>query len=876
MEQPPRLARMMVEMAAPDAVRESLLGDLEEQFADGLRHLGPARARRRYWRQSMGSLLPVITIRRTTTTRTRRSFEMASIWRDIRIGVRTALHSPGYSLITALTLALAIGANTLLFSVASPLVIRPLPIRDQDTLGWIIGSNPSRNVERSLTSLPDFLDYRANLKSFSALAAYDLVPGTLTGQGDARRIQTARTTANLFEVWGIAPEIGRGFNPGDDAVGQPLVGVLSHRFWQEAFQSDRAVIGRSLFLDGRPITITGVLPAAIEIGNLSAIDVWAPLVLDPSVPRDHRTLRAVGRLAPGVTIESADAEFQPVVANLAREYPKTNETWQMHVKPTTAALAAGDTFVILGLLGVVVGFVLLIACANLANLVLARLVARQQEAAVRLALGASRWQLIRPLMAESLMLSLVGGLVGLAIAGAGLRVINAAAADPFLRTVGIDGYVLAFNVVLSVITPLLFTLWPALTAGRAVTTDALRGTRVSGGRAAGRRRNFLVGGQVALALSLLVVSSLVVQSMLYLSHIEPGYDVNRLLSWTFELPKDRYPDGPSRARFVVDLEGQVALLPGAEGAGFISAMPTIDVEVPRQLSGTPRDGQRDEDKPWASWYVATPGFFRAAGIPVLAGRTFTSTDTKDSAPVIVLNALAAERYFGRAAEAIGQTLTVLDSDRGAQQVTIVGVVADTRNNQLTDTSPQAFAPHAQRPDAAMTGIVRAADPVALAAALQALMRRVDSMVAISTPKSVQQILYEDLASSRIINGLFVSFALLALALAAAGLYGVISYSVGQRRREIGIRLALGAAPRTIGRMIVGEGLRVVAVGLVLGLLLALLLARASSSVLYGISGTDPATYLGVTLAVVAVTLVATWSPAARAMRVDPARTLRAD
>jgi putative ABC transport system permease protein len=874
---PPRLARWMVTALVREPMREILLGDLDEQFFETARDQGPRRARRWYWSQSLRSIGPARAVRgpgRAQSSDWR--FDMSRNWRDLVVGVRTIVRSPGYSAITMVTLALAIGANTLLFSIANPLVLRPLPIENPERLGWIIVSNPERGIERSPSSMPDFLEWR-RLTSIDSLAAYEMGFGTLTGHGDAKRIQTSRATANLFNVWGLRPERGRLFQPGEDAVGRAASGILSYRYWQQEFQGDARVLGQTYMLDGKPLTIVGVLPAAVEIGNLAAIDIWAPLPLDANQPRDRRTLRVVGHLVPSATLASADAELQGIVTGQVREYAQTNAGWQAHVRSTNTVLASSDTWVILGLLGVIVVFVLLIACANLANLVLARLVARRQEQAVRLALGASRWQVMRPVFVESLMLSLAGGLLGLALADAGVRIIRAAATEQFLRTmVQIDGNVLLFTALLSILTPVLFTLWPALTTGRSVVAETLHGARTSTGRVASRRRSLLIGSQVALAFALLVVSALVVQSMLYLRRMDLGFDVPALLTYKFDLPGDRYPTPEAQASFIRDLEARLARVPGVTGAGLTSHVPVLDVDVVRPLSGTLNDGNKPEEKPWACWFDVSAGFFQAAGIRVIAGRGFTEGDSAGRQPVVVVNRMAAERYYNSVQNAVGRTVTIHDAERGSQMATIIGVVTDTHDSQVIRVSPQIYVPMDQWPRAAVTAFVRSDDPAGRAQDVQLLMRAVDPLVAISELKTMRRIIDDELASSRIINGLFAGFAGLALALAAAGLFGVISYSVGQRRHELGIRLALGASPAAIGRMILGEGLKVVAIGMVVGLLLAMGLARASTSLLYGITAGDPSTFLGVASLILLVALVAAWAPATRAMRTDPARTLRAE
>lgn len=803
---------------------------------------------------------------------------MRNVWRDLMLGLRTARRSPGYSAITIVTLALAIGANTLLFSIANPLVVRALPLKDPDTLGWLSMVNPARGVtERGRVSMPDFLDFRAATTSFSQLAAYDAREATLSGIGDAERVWGGRATSGLVSVWGLTAHVGRLFQAGEDAPGRDPVIVLSHRFWRERFNGDDAVVGRRVLFDGRSAVIVGVMSPSIELGNLALIDLWTPLPLDASLPRDERSLRVIGRLEPGVSLDAAGVEFKSLSAVLARDHAATNEGWSASVMSSIEAVAASSTWVILALLGVVVVFVLIIACVNLANLVLARTVARRHDFAVQAALGASRLQLIRPLLFESLLLSLAGGVVGLGLATAGLRVINAAAYEQFLRTVSIDANVLIFTAVTAFVTPVLFSLWPAWSAGRAPAVDAIRESRGSSGRQAGRRRSVLIVSQVALALSLLVVSGLVVQSMQYLRRVDLGMDADQLLTYRFELLGSRYGGKDVQARFAEDLERDLAALPHATSATVISHVPLFDADIRRALSGTPKDGATPDDRPWAVWYGVSPAFFKTTGMPLLAGRAFEPTDRDGSQPVAILGRYAAERYFDSVSGAIGRSITISGGTTGDRHVQIIGVAEGTPNAvNWTLTEPQVYVPFAQWPSRSMSVLVRSDRTDLVAAGVRPLMRQRDPDVAVANLKSMAQIVKEDLSSSVIINGLFAGFALLALALAAAGLYGVISYSVNQRRREFGVRLALGAAPASIRRLILTEGFRVVGIGAVIGLVLAAGLAYAGRSLLFGISAADPMTFVGVTGVVLLVGILAMWAPAVRAMRVDPVRTLKAE
>ena len=871
----PAIPRAIVSALVAEPMAEFLLGDLEEQLQRDAAAVGVVRARGRYWRRALVAAWQGRgSIERRPAPR--RSMNMRNAWRDLRLGLRTARRSPGYSAITVVTLALAIGANTLLFSIANPLVVRALPVKDPGSLGWIAMVKPSQSITRGRSSAADFADWRASSSSFSQMAAYDTREATMTGAGDAERILTGRTTVSLVDVWGLTPRAGRLFQPGEDDPGREGVTVLSHRYWRERFNGDPGVLNRRVMIDGRSMTIVGVMKPELELGNLTLIDAWVPLAIDAASPRDTRTLRVIGRLRSGVTLETANQEFKALSQTLAAAHPLTNEGWSASVSSTRDALAARDTWIILGLLGVIVVFVLIIACVNLANLVLARTVARRHDFAVQAALGASRLQLIRPLLFESLILSLVGGAAGLGLAHAGLRAINAVAYEQFLRTVAIDTNVLTFTIIMSFITPMLFSLWPAWSAGRAPAVEAIRESRGSAGRSTGRRRSVLIASQVALALSLLVVSGLVVQSMFYLRSLKVGMDTPKLMTFRFELPEATFKEAGQQARFADELARDLAALPNATGAAVLSNLPVFEGETRRLLSGTRRDGATEDDRPWAMWYAVSPGFFRTAGMPLLAGRGFETSDREGSQPVAILSRHAAEKYFDSISDAVGRTVTLSGGGTADRPLTIVGVAQGTPNTadwRVVDS--QIYVPFAQSPSRSMSVLIRSDTGVDPGLA-RAVMRQKDATVAVSNLKTLSQIVAEEFSSSGIVNGLFSGFALLALALAAAGLYGVISYSVGQRRREFGVRLALGAAPSSIRRMILAEGLRVVGIGAVIGLVLAAGLAYVAQSLLYGISATDPATFIGVTGTVLLVGVLAMWAPAVRAMRVDPVRTLKAE
>jgi predicted permease len=445
-----------------------------------------------------------------------------------------------------------------------------------------------------------------------------------------------------------------------------------------------------------------------------------------------------------------------------------------------------------------------------------------------------------------------------------------------LQQISIDSNVLIFTALLSVLTPLLFSLGPALGAGRGATAETLRDARSTGGRKASRRRNILVAAQVALALSLLVLSGLVLRTVMNFQHADIGFDTRHELTFRLHPPVNRYPDDPARARFVQELTREVGAIPGASAVAVVSHLPTFDNDVVQTMSGTVHDAPGTDKQPWTTWFAATPDFFKAVNIRLLAGRGLEAADLAASEPVGVVNQMAAEEHFGGVTAALGRTIQL--KGRGAidRPVKIVGVVSNTRDAQVTRTSPAVFVPFDQWPTEAMVVVVRSDSPADRAADVRAAMRRVDANVAISTPKTLTELVEENTGDNWIINGMFLGFAVLALALAAAGLYGVISYSIGQRQREFGVRLALGAAPSVIARMVLIEGFKVTGIGVLLGLVLAIALAQGSASVLYGVSPRDPATFAGVTLLIIVVSLFAVWSPAVRAMRVDPVKTLRAE
>ncbi len=801
---------------------------------------------------------------------------MRTFLQDLRYGIRTAVRQPGYSLLIVLTLALAIGANTVTFSFTNVLLVRPLPVRDQGSLVWVFMVNAQQQQTRGLTSVPDLLDLRASLRFVENLGGSTPATFTMTGRGDAQPLTASRVTANMLDMWGVEMVAGRRFVPGEDAPGAPAVVILSHRFWQRQFNSDPSILGQSLTLNGQPHTVVGVVSSAMEFGNLSTLDVWTPFTLDPSLPRDARVLRISARLAPDASFAQADAELRAVAERLRRDHPETNAAWLARLAPTREAIAGGDTWAVLALLTLVVGAVLLIACANIANIVLARATGRRRELAVRSALGASRGRMIRQLLTESVLLGVVGGALGLLFAEAGLLAIKAAAYEPIFELISIDRNVLVFTVVLSFLTPIVFSVLPALQASRTDVIETLKDSNArAGGGVKGRRsRAVLVVSQLALAVSLLIVSTLFVRSMLAIARTSFGIVQTGTLTMRLEAPEWRYKTDAAVTEYFERLLGRLKGLPGATSAAAVDRLPLLGGEPTVSLTVDGYTPRNADDRPWAVRVVATEDYFATAGIPVVAGRNTGAGDVAGTLPVAVINQEMARKYWPDPSKAIGARVRLDGDSRG--WVHVVGICGNVKRADLTGSNPQIYLPAGQVPARTMAVMIRAADPAALMAAARQEVRAVDPDVAIHQLRTFSDALDDELSSSRIITGMLVSFAVLALVLAASGLYGVIAYSVSQRVQEIGIRMALGALTSDISRLIVRQTLTLVVVGCVLGLAGGAVLARAASSLFYEVSPSDPATYALVVLVLCVVSIGAAYTPIRRAMRVDPLRALKAD
>ena len=800
---------------------------------------------------------------------------MRALFQDLRYGARLFIRQPGFTGVVLTTLALAIGANTIIFSIASFLLLRPLPFEDRDTLVAVSSVDPQRGDDRARVSHADFAEWRDEARSFEALGAFTSDTLTLTGHGDATRLEAQRVTANLFDLWGVGVTSGRGFDPGDDQPGAQPVVILSDGFWRRQFAADPEVIGQTLRLDGVPCTVVGVLTPEMEIGTLSLIDVWAPLVIDRQAPRETRRLAVYGRLKAGVSVEQASAEVAAIARRQAQDHPTTSTGWGARAIPLMEAMTGRNSWLVLAMLGVVVSLVLVIACANIANLMLARAVTRRKEFAMRAAIGAGRLRIVRQLIVESLLIGVAGGAAGLAIAVGGLRVIKAVTYEPFFKQIEVDYRVLAFVAVLSLVTPLVFSLLPALSSARMNLSEAMSegAGRTSGGRRGRRSRNLLVVAQLSLATALLVLSTLVIRTAVAASQVRFGFDPERVLTLQIELDGPRYADDESVRQFSEAALARLGGLPGVTSAAATSALPVFGRATQASFSIAGRPEAKPSDQPWALETIVSPGYFKTFDIPLTRGRGFTDADRPGAPPVALVSAETARRYWP-ADDAIGQRIQLSGT---TEWIEIVGVVSDVFNREeFTETfDPAFYLPAAQHPRRALAFALRTTvDPSTLAAAVRSEIRAEDPDQAVFDVQPMTQLFREALASDRLLYGMFASFALLALALAGGGLYGLMSYSVAQRTQEFGVRLALGARTRDVVRQVVRQALTLAGVGIALGLLTGLALAYAVASLLFGVGPTDPATYATVAATLALVALAAGYFPARRALADDPIRALR--
>jgi putative ABC transport system permease protein len=801
---------------------------------------------------------------------------METVVQDLRFGLRMLAKHRAFAAAVVVTLGLGIGVNTLVFGMADLVAFRPLPIHHAEGVASMWLSHPDRGIERIPVSYADFADWRRQATSFQDLSARQYASYNLTGVAEPTRVIACRATASLFRVWGLRAVAGRFFTDAEDRKGAPRVAVLSHGFWERQFGSQSDIIGRTVRLDGEPYEVVGVLTPEIEIGGLSTIDVWTPLGPDADpTDRNARSLRVDGRLKQGVDLEQAGAEMRTIVARLAREHPASNAGYAVRVVSLRQSVMGPQAYQTVALLSLTVVFVLAIACGNVASLTLARNAARERETAVRTALGAGRLRVARQLLTEGTLLALGGAALGVAMAAGGLALLRAVSYERALQQMHLDVRMLVFAGAVSLLTPLLFGLVPALQATRASVVSTLRdsGSRSATARG-GRGRRALVVVQLALALTLLVVAGLSTRTAIALQAHDMGFIRRGLVTMRLDLTPVGYASDERVRQFVGPLVESLAASPGALGAAATSSLPVVDNAPATALAVEGQAPAVPGTSPWAARSVVTDGYFRTLGMAVVSGRGFEAGDSAEAVPVAVASRAFARRYFGDGT-AIGHRIRVgADTD---PWLTIVGVVEDVQNPNFAEPPlPQVYLPFAQHPERSLTLVVRTAREAATIAAARAEVARLDPDQALWQATSMEQLLDEELSFPRLLAGMFGAFGAVALLLAAIGLYGVISYAVSQRTREIGVRMALGAGRSDVLRLVARQGLALIGTGLVLGLAGGLGIGHAMRGLLIGVGPTDPITIGGVGALLGAVALSATLVPALRATRLDPTEALRAE
>jgi putative ABC transport system permease protein len=786
-----------------------------------------------------------------------------------------------------LALALGIGATSAIFSVVNAVVLRPLPYKDSDRLMTIWEQSLERNVTEMPISYLNYKDWTEQSQAFEQIAIFSFTSFNLAGSAEPERVLGLRASASLFPVLKVSAMLGQTYTEAGDRAGGPPVVVLSHRLWERRFNSDNEVVGKSITLNNQSYTIIGVMPAGFEfpvgygfrnrIVN-DPIEFYTPIAPAVArVPRGAHSHFALGRLKPGATPEEAQSDISAIQSRLEQQYPDANSGISARVLPMHEQVTGGIRPALVILLGAV-SFVLLIACANVANLLLARATARQKEMAIRTALGASRWRIIRQLLTESVMLSIMGGVLGSLLALWGTRLLVAISPNsiPRAREIGTDTSVLLFTLAVSMLTGLLFGLAPALQASRLELNETLKegGRGTSGGIRHNRVRSALVVCEVALSLVLLVGAGLLIKSFNRLQQAGLGLESENLLTMRVSLPPAKYGDTQKQSDFFKQTLDRIRRLPGVEAAGAVSTLPLTANYSATDFLIEGRPVPQPGEEIISGSAIASADYFRALGIRIIEGREFTAADDA-SAPAVAIVSESFARSFMTGEDPIGKRIA-FGSEDDPVWLSVVGVVADVKHFGLdTPARPTVYTPHLQQGGAQLTLAIRSAsDTAGLAAAARREVLAVDKDQPIADVKSMEQLLSESVAGRRFSMLLLSLFAAVALVLAGVGIYGVMSYSVTQRTREIGIRMALGASGSEVLKMIAGQGMAVVFIGIVIGIVSSLALSRWMESLLFGVSATDPLTFIAIPIILSAVALAACAVPALRATKVDPMVALR--
>jgi predicted permease len=815
---------------------------------------------------------------------------MGTLWQDMRYGARMLMKRPGFTVVAVLALTLGIGACTAIFSVVNAVLLRPLPFNEPERLVMVWGSAPQLGFDILPPTAGESLDWRDQTKVFDHVAAFKSWAWTLTGSNGPEQIWGARVNWSLFPALGVKPLLGRTFLPEEDKAGSQRVVIIGQGLWQRSFGSDPSIIGRNISLSGQTYTVVGVMPQGFRFPggeNMMAglqfspkTEMWEPLALtDKEISqRGTHNLAVIARLKPGATFPQAQVEMGNIARHLEEQYPRTSKGIGVKLVPLHEQVVGSVRPALLILLGTV-GFVLLIACANVANLLLARAASRTREIAIRTALGASRLRVLRQLLTESVLLGLCGGFCGLLLALWGIDALSAFIPENIPRAgeIGVDARMLAFTLLISLVTGVIFGLAPALQASRSDVNESLKeGARgASAGLGRNRFRSLLVVAEVALALMLLIGAGLLIRSFMRVQQVNPGFDARDVVTMGIVLPfvaPSNYDKPEQQAAFFHRLLERTTTLPGVQAAAVVSGLPLSGADESSDFSIEGRSVPSGGQNPQANYTMVSSDYFRAMSIPLMRGRAFTERETKESPGVAIISEEMAKRYWP-GEDPIGKRLTLSFEETPRE---IVGIVGDVRQTSLNvETTPGVYLPYQQFPYPGMTMVIRTqTDMSGITSAVRREIGAIDGNVPISEIRSMEQVISTSVSQRRFSMMLLGLFALVALLLSMVGIYGVMAYSVSERSHEIGIRIALGARSRDILKMVLGQGMILTLIGIGVGLIGALALTRLMSSLIYGVSATDPLTFAGVALALGSVALAACYIPARRATRVDPMEALR--
>ncbi len=806
---------------------------------------------------------------------------MTTIWQDMRYGFRMLVKNPGFTTIAIITLTLAIGANSAVYSIFH--VLKSIPYRFEDPEKLVFLWRQTERFERAHVSAPEFYDWRDKARSFSDMGIYHSGRGLISGEGEPEEVRILHASANLMPMMGIKAQLGRFDTAQEDSVGADRVVVISNELWQRRYGSDAGVLGRVVMFNDIPYTIIGVLPEEISFEQFwPGVGLMSPIVIEPeNLRRDYNSYSAIGRLKPGITLAQAQAEMNTIAGQLAQAYPETNADTGIQLQSLMDVLIDDDVWLVEKLALLAVGLVLLIACVNLANLMLARAIARTKEFAVRATMGAGRGRIVRQIFIESLLLALPGGIFGLLLADWGVGIFMQSSYTPFLimqEEVGLSLPLVIYTLLISILAAFIFGLLPALTTTKISLFEELKetATSTSAGRSRNRLRHALIVGQLAIAMPLLVICGMLTKHLLGLKMVDLGFKTQGLISMDVRLPEYRYRNPQQGQEFYRRAIEAVNTLPGIESAGGGYQLPVFHFWGSRAPVAI--EGRFDENKDFqVKWIyrVVTPDFFQTLKVPLIRGRYFTPADHSKAQPVAIINQRLAQQYWPNE-NPVGKLLTLDPKAAQIKWVTVVGVVGDTGRHVFGGPPPGLlYLPFEQKPVSNLKIIARAqGDPMNMIGSLRSAIHGVDPMVPVSNFHTVDDIVRYWLRDDRMAAGFFGGLALLALGLASIGLYGVMSFSVIQRTHEIGIRVAMGASRKDIIQLVIKRCIKLCVMGITIGIIVSLPLGFVVKSSLYQVGSVDPVAYAGVITLFLLVALLAGFFPARRAMRVDPMEALR--